>query len=139
MTSAAPAAGEKDLRANQILLVEDEVLIRLNVADELRIAGFTVLEASVPEEALKILFSSAEIGLVVTDIRMPGAMDGIALAEIVRRDYPHIKIAFLSGNIDTAANVDVDALFYKPVRVEMLLSRVRQLLGGSGRPELASS
>ena len=81
----------------RILLVEDEILIRLAMADDLRQAGFIVVEASNADEAISVLNSTPDIALVVTDIRMPGRIDGVGLANWVRRHAPHIKIAIASA------------------------------------------
>jgi CheY-like chemotaxis protein len=70
-----------------VLLVEDEVLIRLMLAEELRSHGVQVLEASNAEEALTVLESSLPVHVLFTDIRMPGAMDGVALAKFAPRAF----------------------------------------------------
>jgi CheY-like chemotaxis protein len=59
------------------LLVEDEVLIRMMLADELRGRGFNVLEAQNADEALTLLQSGVPVGLVLTDVQLPGSLDGI--------------------------------------------------------------
>ena len=63
-----------------VLVVEDEVLIRLYLSEEIRAAGFTVIEAASADEAFEVLKSRNDIDLVLTDIRMPGTMDGLQLA-----------------------------------------------------------
>jgi DNA-binding response OmpR family regulator len=65
-----------------VLLVEDELLIRIMLADELRAHGFNVLEAQDAEEALAFLQSQVPIGLVVADVQLPGSMNGMALARL---------------------------------------------------------
>ena len=74
-----------------VLLVEDEVLTRLMLADELRSQGLQVLEASNADEALTVLQSSLPVHLLFTDIRMPGEMDGVALAKFAHARFPGIK------------------------------------------------
>ncbi len=69
--------------ARRIRVVEDEVSVRLMMADELRSKGFAVVEAANVEEALAILESSTRVGLVLTDLQMPGAMDGLGLARLL--------------------------------------------------------
>jgi CheY-like chemotaxis protein len=68
-----------------VLIVEDELLIRLDLADQLRTAGLTVVEASTGDEALTVLKANDTVDLVVSDIRMPGATDGMELAAWLRR------------------------------------------------------
>ncbi len=74
-----------------VLLVEDEVLIRLMVAEELRSQGLQVLEASNADEALAILESSLPVDLLFTDVRMPGRMDGVALAKLAQARFPRTQ------------------------------------------------
>ena len=93
-----------------ILVVEDEVLVRMMIADELRNAGYTVLEASSADEALEVLRHTPKVGLVFTDLRMPGSMDGAKFAGFVRSAYPVLKIVLTSG--ESAA---VDLAEHDPV------------------------
>jgi DNA-binding response OmpR family regulator len=108
--------------------VEDEVLIRLHLAEELRDAGYTVVEATDSHEAMTVLASRDDIGLVVTDIRMPGDIDGVALGRWIRTKFPHIKIVLVSAEFYSDKFMEFDGGFSKPVRVDELLRRVRQLL-----------
>jgi DNA-binding NtrC family response regulator len=85
-------------RAARILVVEDEVLIRAFIADELRLAGFSVIEAGHAEEALTYINASEQVDLVFSDIRMPGSINGLQLAEILRDRYPDILVILTSGN-----------------------------------------
>jgi CheY-like chemotaxis protein len=71
-----------------ILVVEDEVLVRMMIDDELRNVGYTVLEASNADEALEVLRHTPKVGLVFTDFRMPGSMDGAKFAGFVRSAIP---------------------------------------------------
>jgi CheY-like chemotaxis protein len=112
-----------------ILVVEDEVLIRLDLADHLRLAGYRVIEASDGDEALTVLKSIDTVSLMISDIRMPGQTDGTALATWVRREMPHIKIVLVSGHRPTADMATLaDLAFAKPVNPEFLVRRVTQLL-----------
>ena len=82
-----------------VLLVEDEVLVRLVACDGLEAAGFTVVEANDAQEALDVLASRSDIGVLFTDVNMPGALDGLDLAELVHLRWPHIKLVVTSGKI----------------------------------------
>src|SRR3546814_931318 len=82
-----------------VLVVEDEVLIRLMVSDELRDAGFRVVEAANADDAMAYLQAGEPADLVFSDVRMPGSMDGIALAEKLRSDFPHVRIVLTSGHL----------------------------------------
>ena len=113
-----------------ILVVEDDILIRLNTADQLRADGMIVIEAVNAEEALVVLDSGAEIDLVLTDVRMPGKIDGLGLARLVRLRWPHLKVILYSGE-DHAGAVDAksaDAFIRKPHDELALIRLIRRLL-----------
>jgi CheY-like chemotaxis protein len=81
-----------------VLLVEDELLVRMTAADELEEAGFQVLEAANADVALKVLEArSDEVQVLFTDVNMPGSMDGLALAEQVHSRWPHVLLLISSG------------------------------------------
>ena len=82
-----------------ILLVEDEVLVRMVAADVLSDAGFTVLESTNAEEALRLLETRSDVQVLFTDVNMPGALDGLGLAQIVHERAPTIGILIGSGRI----------------------------------------
>ena len=114
-----------------VLLVEDEVLVRLSIADELRQAGLTVLEAANADEASTILQSRAQwVGLVLTDIQMPGAIDGRGLVRLVRERYPDVHVIVLSGALpDNLKGIEADAVLAKPHSANELVGHIRRLLG----------
>lgn len=134
MAEEAVAQVNGVLPSPRILLVEDEILIRLAMADDLRHAGFVVVEASTADEALVVLNTTPNIDLIVTDIRMPGRMDGVALANWVRQHAPGIKIAIASANVERGMDRAFDAVFYKPVMPADLIANVRKLLPVTERP-----
>jgi CheY-like chemotaxis protein len=80
-----------------ILIVEDELLIRLNAVEMVEEAGFEVIEAASADEAIAILEGRLDIAVVFTDIQMPGSMDGLKLAAAVRDRWPPIMIVATSG------------------------------------------
>jgi two-component system, response regulator PdtaR len=80
-----------------ILVVEDEELARLIIADYLKDAGFTVLESSNAEDALALLEARSDVRAVVLDVVMPGTMDGIALAHRIYQRWPRIGLLVVSG------------------------------------------
>ena len=90
--------------------------MRLSVAEELREAGFTVLEAAHADEASTILAGQAAfIGVVVTDVQMPGSMDGVALTRLIHARYPAIRVIVLSGApARMLTGPQADATFTKP-------------------------
>jgi len=86
-----------DAGRRTVLVVEDEPLILLSIAEELRDAGFHVLEAQNAAEALRLLEANDEIRLIFTDIDMPGSMDGLRLSAVVRDRWPPVCIIVTSG------------------------------------------
>jgi CheY-like chemotaxis protein len=118
-----------------ILVVEDEVLIRLEIADSLRDGGFHVLEAAGASEAVEILSTSVRVDLVFTDIQMPGGMDGLGLARWVRRHRPDARVLLTSGaarGMDLGEDLrDLAPIQEKPVPETLLLLRIRALLRGT--------
>ncbi len=81
----------------RILVVEDEPLLRMFNADMLIDAGFEVLEAANATEALHLLETNSDISVVFTDVEMPGAIDGFALAERIGAQWPDIGVLVTSG------------------------------------------
>lgn len=112
-----------------ILLVEDEVLIRMSMADALRGAGFAVVEAANADEALSILNVSVGIDLVMTDIRMPGSIDGLGLAAKLRESRPELKLVIVSGEWSSAPARDAADLFFsKPCNMTVVIGQITKLL-----------
>lgn len=131
MSATAAEKPEGGVDRPAILVVEDEILVRLLIAEELRTAGFTVVEAANADEALTILQSATPIELVMTDVRMPGSMDGLDLAAAVRSMCPETKIIVASGHLpDWPARDIVDAFFGKPYDPARVAKRVKELLAG---------
>jgi two-component system, response regulator PdtaR len=114
-----------------VLLVEDEVLIRLMVADELRGQGLQVLEASNADEALAILESSLAVHLLFTDVRMPGPIDGIALAKLAQARFPQLKLIIASSR-QFEASPHADAFLCKPYDLDKMIEEVERLLAPAG-------
>lgn len=122
-----------------VLVVDDEVVIRMLIADELGAAGYRVIEADNAEEALTLLSSGTIPDLLITDIRMPGAHDGLELARIVRAAYPDMKIAVVSANLPSGNDEAVDAMLAKPYEPNELLAIVTMLLSPGSTPDAVNS
>jgi two-component system, response regulator PdtaR len=82
----------------RILVVEDEVLICAVIAEELRAAGFSVIEAGRADEALAYIKAGEQVDLVFSDIQTPGSLNGLQLAKTLRDKYPDIPVILTSGN-----------------------------------------
>ncbi len=89
--------GNFQKRGVAVLVVEDEHLIRMDIAFSLEAEGFVVHEAANAAEAIRRLELHSEIRLIFTDVNMPGTMDGVALAHYVRGRWPPVKIIVTSG------------------------------------------
>jgi len=81
-----------------VLIVDDEMLVRLCAIEAIESAGFEVIEAADADKAIGILEQRSDIRLIFTDIHMPGSMDGIKLAHFVKGRWPPIKIIATSGD-----------------------------------------
>ena len=118
--------------APAVLVVEDEAIIRMMLVDELDDAGIPVIEAEGADEAVAIMSNGASIRAVVTDVRMPGTMDGLGLAAWMRHRAPDIPIIITSGlatQLDCAAiNPAITGVVSKPYRPEDVASLVTALL-----------
>jgi CheY-like chemotaxis protein len=116
-------------RIFSVLVVEDDVLIRLMIADRLRDSGLTVVEAFNADEAITILQSQVPVDLVFTDVRMPGSIDGVALAKLVRETRPEIKLVISSGHAPVEdERMPADAVFRKPYDLNRVVKRIEELL-----------
>ncbi len=81
-----------------VLVVDDEVLVRMVIADYLRDCGYRVFEAGSGDEALSILAAAdVDIDVLFSDVQMPGQLDGFGLAQWVRRERPHMRVVLTSG------------------------------------------
>ena len=115
-----------------VLLVEDEALVRLELAVWLEELGLIVLEACDADEAIALLNINPRIDVLLTDIKMPGAMDGIRLAHYLRHRWPPIKVIVLSALIDTLqADLPLDSLFVpKPYDHQKLWGALSYMTSG---------
>jgi CheY-like chemotaxis protein len=116
-----------------VLVVEDETLIRLHIVDNLKDAGFNVLEASNADDAIEILANRDDIHLVFTDVNMPGSMDGLRLAAYVRDRWPPIKLIVTSGKVAVKpADLPQGARFLsKPYEPPQIIQAVTEMFHGS--------
>ncbi len=136
--SSQPLTDRSTAGSRRVLLVEDEILIRIVLAEELRSLGFIVSEAANADEALTIIRSGIPIDLVLTDVEMPGSITGHDLARLVRSERPHTKIVVASGHAIPAARSPVaDAVFSKPVDYDTLIQTIHDLIGGYEPPAAA--
>lgn len=111
----------------RILLVEDEILVRELAFEDLCDAGFDVTATGDGEKALETLREDSSFDLLLTDIRMPGAIDGWRLADEARRLIPGIRVIYATGLGDAEGDVrPEDGLLRKPYRTEDLLAAIEE-------------
>jgi DNA-binding NtrC family response regulator len=124
-----PAQGS----APALLVVEDEPLIRMDLADCLRVEGFLVIEASGPDEARAFLSSGVAIQCVLTDLHMPHRDDGLGLLRWLGQERPDLPVFIASGVPDSLElakqeRVAIVDAFEKPYHPDTIARRVRALL-----------
>src|ERR1700722_7931017 len=115
----------------KVLVVEDEMLLRMRAADIVADAGVIPIEAVNADEALAILESRSDVDLLFTDIQMPGSMDGLKLAHAVHERWPSIKIILVSGKLNpTDGEGPTDSRFFgKPLEVKQMIAEIQEMIG----------
>ncbi len=116
----------------KVLVVEDEPLIRLGLASAIEEAGYDVAEAANANEAIRVL-EQDRVQLVLTDVDMPGGMDGIRLAHYVRDRWPPVQLIVISGKVGVKpGELPAGAQFVsKPYQEPQLLGLVQSMIGGA--------
>ena len=114
-----------------VLVVEDEMVLRMRAVDIVEDAGFVPLEAVSADEAMTILESRDDISLLFTDIQMPGSMDGLKLAHAAHQRWPHIKIILVSGQIAVTDEdkPDDSRFFPKPLEIQQMVLELQEMVG----------
>jgi CheY-like chemotaxis protein len=124
--SAAPTGS-----STNVLVVEDEMVLRMRAVDIVEDAGFTAVEAVNADDALSILESRSDIALLFSDIQMPGSMDGLKLAHAVHDRWPSIKIILVSGQVKLSDDErPADSRFFgKPLEVKQMVAELQEMVG----------
>ncbi len=116
-----------------MVLVEDDPAVRMLVLDLLKELGYQAHEAEDASTALPLLESDGRIDLLVTDVGLPG-MNGRQLAEIARQHRPDLKVLFMTGYAQNAAERQVFLeegmdMVSKPFSIDLLANKIRQMIG----------
>ncbi|MEG3178892.1 response regulator [Sphingomonas sp. RB3P16] len=112
-----------------ILVVDDEVLIRMVASDMLHEAGFRVVEACSADEAVTLLSTGANFDLIFSDVNMPGRIDGLGLAAFIKETYPDVPVIITSGVPENLlAPVHPAAIIPKPYTASDLIRTIGQVL-----------
>jgi CheY-like chemotaxis protein len=127
-------------RTPAILIVEDEVLIRMVLSDYLQECGFRIYEAGTAAEAIEMIDSNrTAIDLVFTDIRMPSEMDGFGLARWIRENRPGLPVILTSADANKSAAAkelcENEPFFAKPYDVALVVAHIRKLMDAKNRKD----
>lgn len=112
-----------------VLLVEDDALVRMVTAGELREAGLVVIEAASAEEAHDAILAGLAVDVVFTDVRTEGSLDGYELARRLKAERPGLPVILTSGHLDEAVAAIVAPFLAKPYRIETVIQLIRRQLG----------
>jgi len=130
VVETAAACGES------VLVLDDEITVRMLLTDVLADAGYTVFEAANGAEALDILQSKTPLDLMITDVGLPGALNGRQVATRARAHRPQLKILFITGYAETAAFSHEHLqsgmhVLTKPFAIDRFAARIRQIIAES--------
>jgi DNA-binding NtrC family response regulator len=118
-----------------VLIVDDEPLIMMSVADYMADSGFEPIEALTGDEALSILSARSDIDIVFTDVNMPGRLDGLALSHVIGDRWPVIHTVVTSGKVRPERSELADHVVFIPRPYD--LERVVRLFTGFEKPIVA--
>ena len=127
-----------------VLVVDDEPTVRMLVSEVLGDLGYTALEAADGAAGLKVLQSDVRIDLLVTDVGLPGGMNGRQMADAARVVRPTLKVLFITGYAENAVvshgHLDPGMhVLTKPFPLESLASRIKDLISGPALPIMTAS
>jgi CheY-like chemotaxis protein len=115
-----------------VLVVEDEMMVRMPIAEYLRDCGYNVVEAGDAHEAIAAMDAEERVSVVFSDIRMPGKMDGFELAEWFRSNYPSVPVLLTSGYNGgrslASASIPSGRFIEKPYSQNQVARRIAALL-----------
>jgi CheY-like chemotaxis protein len=119
-----------------VLIVDDEPTVRMLITEVLAELGYAAIEAADGTSGLKVLQSNVRIDLLITDVGLPGGINGRQMADAARANRPELKVLFITGYAENAAvgNGYLEAgmhVLTKPFAVQALASRIRTIITGS--------
>jgi CheY-like chemotaxis protein len=122
-----------------VLLVEDEPLVRLTQVDILREAEFWVVEAQDADEAFELLKTRPDIAAILTDVDMPGSMDGFEFARLVRQGWPEVAVLVISGKTSPSpGDLPPNATFlHKPILPDDLVATLVKVMATTPQSSVA--
>jgi len=116
-----------DMRSEQLLVVENDFSFRLDLVMTLEDEGYPVLSTYNADEAITLLHQQ-DIKAVISDIRMPGSMDGIGLAQTVQMQWPHVPILLMSPELSPEIVPPSIHLFVMPISPQHLATTIHRVL-----------
>lgn len=130
MTDVASAVPEAGMPKTAVLVVDDNATVRWLLAELLAVEGYETCEAGDADEAMQCMALRPDIQAVVTDIEMPGSMNGLAMAAKIRVAYPGTAILLTSGrHHPAAADLPPGSMFLpKPWQPGEIVAKLQQLL-----------
>jgi PAS domain S-box-containing protein len=129
LTRGTEAAGDGEV----VLVIDDEPTIRMLIGEVLAESGYAVIEAPDGPAGLKVLESNARVDLLITDVGLPGGMNGRQVADAARASRPNLKVLFITGYAENAVigrgRLD-NGMFVmtKPFQMEILADRIREII-----------
>jgi CheY-like chemotaxis protein len=116
-----------------VLVIDDEETIRMLIVDVLSEVGYGTLEAADGPSGLKVLQSSASIDLLITDVGLPGGLNGRQLADLARQTRPNLKVLFITGYAETSLTRGSQLIpgmhvMSKPFTMDSLAARIKEIL-----------
>ena len=141
---AIPAVLPRAEQGETVLVVDDEPTVRMLVTDILEDLGYMAVEAGDSAAGLKVLQSDVRIDLLVTDVGLPGGMNGRQMADAGRVSRPELKVLFITGYAENAVVGNGHlapgmAVLTKPFAVETMAARIRSMIEGSEEQARRSS
>jgi CheY-like chemotaxis protein len=120
-------------KGETVLVVDDEPTIRMLVKEVLEELGYAAIEAADSNSGLAVLRSDARVDLLVTDVGLPGGMNGRQMADVARTGRPDLKVLFITGYAENAVlgNGHLDSgmhVMTKPFTLEALAGRIKELI-----------
>ncbi|KQP60668.1 MULTISPECIES: PAS domain-containing protein [unclassified Methylobacterium] len=124
----------RSVQGETVLVVDDESTVRMLIADVLADLGYTAIEASDSAAGLRVLESDVRIDLLITDVGLPGGMNGRQMADAARARRPALKVLFITGYAENAAVGNGSlapgmAVLTKPFAIETMAARIRSMIG----------
>jgi signal transduction histidine kinase/ActR/RegA family two-component response regulator len=138
ITRTAPAASVRAPTGKTVLIIDDEPSVRMLVTEVLEELGYSSIEASDGPAGLRILESEAVVDLLITDVGLPGGINGRQLADAARITRPDLKVLFITGYAENAIISSGHLtpgmrVLTKPFVVETLANRIHEMIGDDKR------